>query len=130
MHLRVRFAETDQMGVAHHSAYVVWLEAARIEWLRDYGHSYKDLEMQGISLAVSSLQIAYKQSAFFDDDLQIDAVLTDLRSRRVAFDYRLSCGSKVLATASTTHTPVNNRGKLTRLPEAWLQALEKYLAKV
>ena len=65
--LRVRFKETDQMGVVHHSEYPVWLEVARIEWLRERGLSYRELEDSGISLAVSELAVTYRAAARFDD---------------------------------------------------------------
>lgn len=129
MNLRVRFAETDQMGIAHHSAYVVWLEAARIEWLRDHGHSYKRLEAEGISFAVSNLQIDYLKSAFFDDLLTLTTHLTDLRSRRVAFSYQIARGGELVARATSSHTPLTPTGKVTRLPQQWQHDLAKYCVK-
>ena len=75
MKLRVRFAETDQMGIAHHGAYVIWMEAARVEWLRGIGMNYRDLEAGGVSLAVSELQISYRHSAAFDDLLSVKTSL-------------------------------------------------------
>ena len=77
MELRVRFAETDQMGVAHHATYAVWLEAARVEWLRDLGLSYRDLDAQGVSLAVTGLDVRYRRAVRFDDRLRIDVALEE-----------------------------------------------------
>lgn len=124
MKLRVRFAESDQMGVAHHSAYVVWLEAARIEWLRERGLDYRRLEAGGVALAVSALSVQYLKSSRFDDELTIDAVMTELRSRRARFRYLVRRGDERIATADSLHTPVNPDGRVTRLPAAWLERLQ------
>lgn len=124
MNLRVRFAETDQMGVAHHSAYVVWLEAARIEWLRDRGLDYRRLEGAGVALAVSALSVQYLKSSRFDDELTIDAELTELRSRRARFRYVIRRGDERVATADTLHTPITPAGRTTRLPGEWLGRLQ------
>lgn len=127
MKLRVRFAETDQMGIAHHSAYVVWLEAARIEWLRDRGLNYRSLEDAGVSLAVSAISVQYLRSSRFDDELDIQATMTELKSRRVRFSYELFRIGERVATADSLHTPVDARGRVTRLPSMWLEALQKHL---
>ncbi len=124
MKLRVRFAETDQMGVAHHSAYVVWLEAARIEWLRDRGLDYRRLEEGGVALAVSALNVQYLRSSRFDDELDVEAVMTELKSRRARFRYAIRRGDGQIATAETLHTPVNPDGRVTRLPGGWLARLQ------
>jgi acyl-CoA thioester hydrolase len=129
MHLRVRFAETDQMRIAHHSAYVVWCEAARIEWLRERGLRYRDLEDQGVSLAVSSLSLQYRHAARFDDLLQVHATLVEVRSRRVRFAYRMERieeNPTLLATAESVHTPTDADGSAVRLPDAWLAALKQW----
>jgi acyl-CoA thioester hydrolase len=125
--LRVRFAETDQMGIAHHASYVVWLEAARIAWLRSIGLSYRRLEEGGVSLAVSGLEVAYRAPCRFDDRIGVTVVPTTLRSRRVAFAYTvelLEDGSRV-ASAATVHTPTDERGRAIRLPSEWLSALRE-----
>ena len=124
MKLRVRFAETDQMGVAHHSAYVVWLEAARIEWLRDRGLDYRRLEEAGVALAVSALSVQYLKSSRFDDELDVDAEMTELRSRRARFRYVIRRGDERIATADSLHTPITPGGRVTRLPTAWLERLQ------
>lgn len=127
MRLRVRFAETDQMGVAHHSAYVVWLEAGRVEWLRRRGLSYRAIEDRGVSLAVSGLQIDYRSAARFDDEIEVDTRLVEARSRRFRFRYRLCSvpGGTLLARATTLHTPTDRSGRAIRLPGEWLGELSK-----
>jgi acyl-CoA thioester hydrolase len=123
--LRVRFAETDQMGVAHHAAYVVWLEAARVEWLRGHGLSYRDLETEGVSLAVTSVDVAYRSAARFDDLLRIEVTLEEARTRRLRFAYRVLQvdDGRVVATAHTVHVPTAPTGAAMRLPRRWLAAV-------
>jgi acyl-CoA thioester hydrolase len=127
LRLRVRFAETDQMGVAHHSAYIVWLEAARIEWLRERGLDYRTLEEAGVSLAVSAVSVQYGRSSRFDDELTVVAIMTELRSRRVRFRYEVMRDGVRIATAESLHTPVDKGGRSIRLPAMWLEALHAHL---
>lgn len=124
----MRFAETDQMGIAHHSAYVVWVEAARVEWLRERGKSYRELEEAGVSLAVSGLHVAYRASARFDDEIAIDTRLTEARSRRLRFAYRVlrAEDGALLALAATLHVP-SSEGRAVRLPAAWLAVMQASL---
>ena len=127
-HLHVRYAETDAMGVAHHSAYVVWLEAARVDWFKERGLNYRDLEAGGINLAVSGINLDYRTSAKFDDEVVIDTRLTEAKSRRLRFDYVLTRpDGTLLAKGFTLHTPMSRAGKVTRVPPEWLDALQKYI---
>jgi acyl-CoA thioester hydrolase len=127
--LRVRFAETDQMGIAHHGAYIIWMEAARVEWLRERGMSYKEWEEEGVSLAVSGIELEYRSSSFFDDELVIETKLIEARSRRFRFGYVVKrVGDNVLLVKGTSlHTPMDKTGKAIRLPEKWFKDLEQYL---
>lgn len=126
MQIRVRFAETDQMGVAHHAAWLVYLEAARIEWLRDRGLSYRDLEASGVSLAVGQVSITYRSAARFDDLLNVEVTLAERRSRSLRFDYRVEVtggGGRPAAEASTLLIPTDHAGRAVRLPDAWSMRL-------
>ncbi len=125
MILRVRFAETDQMGVAHHSAFVVWFEAGRVEWLRDRGMSYRALEEEGVSLAVSELRVRYRRAVRFDDELRLDTRMTALRSRGCSFSYVLThvASGAVAALAESDHVAADRRGRATRIPAAWHERL-------
>lgn len=125
MKLRVRFAETDQMGIAHHSAYIVWMEAARVEWLRERGMSYRQLEEEGVSLAVSAIDVQYRVAARFDDEIEIDTRLTEARSRRFRFTYRLRrpADDTPLASGVSVHVPTDRAGRAQRLPAEWLERL-------
>ncbi len=129
MRLRVRFAETDQMGVAHHSSYVLWLEAARVEWLRERGISYAKMERSGVSLAVSGVKIDYRAAAHFDDEVEIETKLVEGKSRRFRYVYKLTrtADGALLATGETTHTPVDRSGRAIRLSRDWLEKLEPHL---
>ncbi len=123
--LRVRFAETDQMGVVHHSRWAVWLEAARVEWLRERGLSYRELEDTGVSLAVSELSVRYRAAARFDDLLEVTARLDEGRSRRFIFSYtvRRPADGTLLAEARTVHVPTDRSGRAIRMSSEWLAAL-------
>lgn len=112
------------MGVVHHSVWPVWLEAARVEWLRERGFSYREMEDSGVSLAVSDLQIRYLRAARFDDLLGVTARLEEARSRRFVFSYevrRLDDGA-LLAEAQTRHVPTDRSGRAIRLPTEWLRS--------
>ncbi|MAE46159.1 MAG: hypothetical protein CMJ86_04615 [Planctomycetes bacterium] len=88
-HVRVRYGETDQMGVVHHGAYVVYLEEARTEWLRALGHPYAALEKTGIGLPVRQLVIRYRAAAYYEDQLVITIAVQRLRSASITFAYVL-----------------------------------------
>lgn len=119
--IRVRFAETDQMGVVHHSVYPVWFEAGRVEWMRVRGLSYREMEDTGLSLAVSRLEVAYRSAALFDDEIDVRSTLTTARSRRLVFAYRLVrlADERLVATGVTEHVPTDRSGRAVRLPERW-----------
>lgn len=123
--LRVRFAETDQMGVVHHSVYPVWFEAGRVEWMRQRSLSYRELEESGISLAVARLEVAYRTPARFDDLIRVESTLVSARSRQIIFAYRLTTVPEgvLVATGRTEHVPTDRSGKAVRLQPAWLAPL-------
>ena len=126
---RVRFAETDQMRVAHHGAYAAWLEVGRVEWLRDQGYAYTALEAQGVSLAVVELQLRYHHAARFDDLLRIETRLESAGSRGCSFAYRIEreADAALVATGSTRHVAVDREGRTVRLPDDWHAFLRERL---
>src|SRR5688572_5853666 len=87
--IRVRYAETDAAGIAHHAAFVPWLEAGRVDWLRAAGGSYRQLETEGYSLPVVELRLRYVGPARFDDELVVRTGLSELRSRSLRFVYEV-----------------------------------------
>lgn len=87
--LRVRYSETDQMGVVYHGNYAQYFEMGRVEWLRNIGISYKSMEDSGIMLPVVSLNMHYKKSAFYDDLLTVKTIFKKLTSVKIEFDYEI-----------------------------------------
>jgi acyl-CoA thioester hydrolase len=128
MNVRVRYAETDAMGVAHHGAYVVWLETARVEWMRERGLSYRELDDSGVAMAVAGLEVRYRAAARFDDVLHLDCRLERLRSRYGRFRYAIRHeDGRLIATAVSEHVPTDRRGRAVRLPRPWLDALAPHV---
>ena len=127
--LRVRYAETDRMGVVYYANYLVWCEVGRVELLRSLGRSYAALEADGIGLAVSEATVRYVAPARFDDLVRIETTLTGVRSRALTFDYVIShaeSGTRV-ATAFTSLVSIARDGRLTAIPPAFRDALAAVL---
>ncbi|HYN80271.1 MAG TPA: thioesterase family protein [Gemmatimonadaceae bacterium] len=116
--LRVRYAETDQMGVVYHANYLVWCEIGRTDLIRHLGTSYADLERNGIGLAVTDASVRYHFAARYDDLIRVRTVISDVRSRTVTFDYIIenAVSGARLASARTTLASLNKEGKLVALP--------------
>ncbi len=103
IHVRVRYAETDQMGVVYYGNYAQYFEMGRTEWLRKFGISYKWMEDNGIILPVIDLNVKFKQSASYDDLLTIKTELQKLPTIRIAFNYEiLNQKNELITTGSTT----------------------------
>jgi acyl-CoA thioester hydrolase len=117
--LTVRYAETDQMGVAYHANHLVWCDLARTEYLRERGIRYRDLEAGGLLLAVIEAQVRYRGSARFDDRLRIRCWVRQVGSRRVEFGYAMeqADSDRSVATARTTLVPLDASYALTTLPD-------------
>ena len=116
--LRVRYAETDQMGVVYYANYLVWFEVSRTDWLRHAGWSYVEMEAEGYMLPVVQAHCAYKQSARYDDEIEIVARGTLLSPVRIRFDYdvRRAADTALLAEGYTVHASLDPQGKPRRLP--------------
>ena len=117
--VRVRYAETDQMGVVYYANFLVWFEVARVEWLRQGGWSYRDIEHDGTALPVIEAHCEYRQPARYDDEIEIAARATLLTPVRVRFDYdvvRLA-DDTLAAVGHTVHAAVDAGGKPCRLPQ-------------
>lgn len=124
--IRVRYAETDRMGRAHHTHHLTWCEAARTAWLRERGIAYADLEADGVFLPVSRVEVDYRRPAGYDDTVRVAVWPTRARSRSVTFRYALTrAGSgEMLAEAETRLVCVDTEGRVRRLPDAIRSALE------
>ena len=115
---RVRYAETDQMGVVYHAEYLVWCEVGRTDYIRALGLPYAELERRGTALAVAEASIRYHAPARYDDLVRVETRLTDVRSRAITFEYLIrnsETGSR-LATARTTLVSLDRAGKPVPIP--------------
>jgi acyl-CoA thioester hydrolase len=123
--LRVRYAETDQMGIAHHAHFVVWLEDARTAHFRTSGVSYRDLEAQGLLLVVVEVQVRYRIPAKYDDLLRVDCWVRESNRRRIIFGYavRRPADDALLATAQTSLIALDSKRVLASLPQKVLDHL-------
>lgn len=116
--VRVRYAETDRMGVVYYANYLVWFEVGRTEWLRETGWSYREMEGTGISLPVIEAHCEYRQAVRYDDRVDIRTRATLLSPVRVRFDYEIVLGENAVAAAGhTVHAALDASGKPCRLPE-------------
>jgi acyl-CoA thioester hydrolase len=118
--IRVRFAETDAQGVAHNSAYVVWFEVARVEYLREFAGGYQALRDQGIEALVLESLIRYRIPVRFDDELVVNTRCVGLRGARFRYEYAITRGEEIVADGHTEHACVDAQTlRPTRVPE-WL----------
>ena len=118
--LRVRYAETDQMGVVYHTNYLVWCEIGRTELIRKLtGVSYAVLEEQGVALAVADLNIRYHGAARYDNMIRVRTSLTESRSRSITFEYLITNADsgERLASARTVLVSLDKRGRPVVLPD-------------
>jgi acyl-CoA thioester hydrolase len=116
-HIRVRFCETDLMGIVHHATYLVYFEAARVEWLRNRSIDYTTWLERGIHVPVAEARVKYLAPCRFDDQLEIETTLAALRTVSLDFTYRILRGPARIAEGFTRLACTNNEGKLLRIPE-------------
>jgi len=122
--LRVRYKETDQMGVVYYSNYLVWFEVARAELLRDIGHTYRDIEEElGLRLMVLEVRCRYKSPARYDDLIDIACSVTKLGSSSITFAYKVTRGKDILTEAETVHVFTDKTGKPKRMPQTLREVL-------
>jgi acyl-CoA thioester hydrolase len=116
---RVRYGETDQMGVVYHAEYLVWCEMGRTEYIRALGMSYAEMERRGTVLAVAEAAIRYHAPARYDDLVRVETTLGRVGSRAITFDYvvkHAESGTK-LASVSTTLVALDQTGRVTTIPQ-------------
>ena len=124
--VRVRYAETDQMGVVYHANYLVWMEIGRVELVRSLGMSYKDLEAtEGLALAVVEVQCRYLYPARYDQEIFVSTNVAAFTARSITFGYEIksSDGGRLLANGETRHLWVNRDMRPSRLPDQYLAKL-------
>lgn len=124
---RIRYAETDQMGVVYHGNYVQFIEMGRTEWLRALGISYKEMEAIGVMLPVISIQINYKKSAYYDDVLTVKTTLKKLPSVKIEFDYEIyNEKDEIITYGNTVLAFINIKTKRPmKCPDYLLEKLSK-----
>jgi len=124
--IRVRYGETDQMGVVYHGNYALYLEMGRIEWLRKLGVSYKSMEENGIMLPVVSLNINYKKPAGYDDVINVKTQLKNTPSAKIEFEYEITNKKgEILTTASTILVFVDMKtGRPVKAPKYIMDLIE------
>ncbi len=126
--LRVRYAETDQMGVVYHSNYFVWFEVGRVELLRQLGFTYKEMEKHDdCVIAVVDARCRYKSPAHYDDELVVRTHLKNIRQSMIHFGYEVLrlADNSVLAEGETTHIVVNSEMQIRPLPQKYLRVFRE-----
>jgi acyl-CoA thioester hydrolase len=123
---RVRYAETDQMGVVYHANYLIWCEIGRTDFIRMAGQSYADLEGRGVLLAVTDAALRFHASAKYDDAVRVRTTLQRVGSRGLTFAYRIErvADGGLLVSAETSLVSVTREGRLTSLPSdvrSWME---------
>jgi acyl-CoA thioester hydrolase len=117
--IRVRYAETDQMGVAYYANFLVWMEVARVDYCTAVGFRYKDMEANGILIAVAEAHCRYLHPARFDDEVSILTTVSHANRRFLTFDYEMTCAGRRLATGQTRHVFLNREFRPTRLSDPY-----------
>ncbi|SRR5581483_10078890 len=130
--LRVRYAETDQMGVVYHSNHLIWFEVGRVELMRQMGFSYRDMEREdGRYIAVAEVTCRYRAPVFYDEEVIVRTRLKTVRESVIAFSYELCRAENgtLLAEGHTTHVVTDSSMKVAALPERYLKVFRGALGK-
>lgn len=129
--VRVRFGETDLMGIAHHASYAGYMEVGRVEWLRSRGVTYASWAKRGIHLPVVELSILYRVPARFDDELDVETSIIEVRAASLRFGYRIvrASDSTLCAEGATRLASVDDGGMVRRLTAEMRQALGSFRSR-
>jgi acyl-CoA thioester hydrolase len=122
--IRVRYAETDAMGIVHHAVYPVWMELGRSDLLRELGQSYAEWETQGVFMPLGELHVRYRQPARYDEQVEVFTRIQDASRRKITFGYRVMRGDARLVEASTVHIVTGTSGRSQPLPESLWKLIE------
>lgn len=115
--IRVRYQETDNMGVVYYANYFVWLEVARTEYLRSAGITYREIEKRGLYLMVARAACQYRSPARYDDIVRIQTWIPKIKNSSLEFSHKLFIGQVPIATGDSVHVFVNRQGKPVRIPD-------------
>jgi acyl-CoA thioester hydrolase len=123
--IRVRYAETDQMGVAYYANYLVWFEIGRSEFCRKKGFRYADLEASGYKLVVTDVHCRYRNSARYDEIITVRTWLKEMNRRMITFGYRIlrQNSDRIIAEGETRHLCLDSNGKPKSMPEEFAKKL-------
>lgn len=122
---RVRYAETDQMGMVYYANYLVWMEIGRTDFCRQSGFSYRDLEREEKAfLTVAEANCRYLAPARYDDEILVETEISRLKNRVVEFTYRIKTGSTLLAEGRTVHVVIGPDGRPRSMPDRYLELLK------
>jgi len=126
LELRVRYAETDQMGIAHHGSYFTWMEAARTELMREGGLSYRELEERGYLLPVREAHCRYRKSLTYDDVAVIETRLLEIGGASIKIGYTISKkdDGSIIAEGYTFHAFTDRRGRVVKIPEFFKETFD------
>jgi acyl-CoA thioester hydrolase len=130
--IRVRYAETDQMGVVYHANHFIWFEVGRVEFLRQLGFSYREMEEKdGCCIAVVDARCRYKAPARYDDEITVRTRLKNVRDSLVHFGYELLRGSDgvLLAEGETTHIVIDSQMKVRVIPEKYMKVFQQAIGR-
>lgn len=126
--VRVRYAETDMMGVVYHGSYLPWLEVGRTQLLREQGFNYRDLDAAGFRLPVLDLAVKYHRPAVYDDEVTIVSTIRECPGLRIRIEYEVRRGDELLATATTLHAFIDAEGRPVRPPAHFVTAMRAKFA--
>lgn len=115
--IRVRYQETDNMGVVYYANYFVWFEVARTEFLRSEGISYRHLEDRGLYLMVASATCQYKAPARYDDLVSIETWIPKIKNTSIDFAHKIYVDNRLIATGESVHVFTNRKGRPVRIPK-------------
>ena len=115
--IRVRYQETDSMGVVYYANYLVWFEVARTEYMRASGICYRAMEEKGMYMMVAEVRCRYKAPARYDDIVRIQAWIPKIKNSSMQFEYKLCIGDKLIATGESIHVFTGRSGRPVRIPE-------------
>ena len=122
---RVRYAETDQMGMVYYANYLIWMEVGRSDFCRQCGFSYRDLEREEHAfLTVAEANCRYLAPAKYDDEILVETEIARLKNRVVEFSYRIKSGSTLLAQGRTLHVVIGTDGRPRSMPGRYLELLK------
>lgn len=126
--IRVRYAETDMMGMAYHGNYLTWFEVARVNMLDELGCPYRDLEASGYRLPVLEISTRFRRPLTFDDRITVETVIREKPSLRIRIDYTVRHQEKIAAEGFTTHVFINFQGQPVRPPANFTKMVDRYFA--